>query len=72
MPQTDIYHFKVFKADASLKDKTAPENLLATVLDGLGVGGYKGRKIHIEKWKEECMLNKTPLLPHSVLKKVFN
>ena len=47
----------------------APENLLATVLDGLGVGGYKGRKVHIEKWKEECMLNKIPLLPHSVLKK---
>lgn len=45
----------------------APENLLVTCLDGLGVDGYKGRKLQIERWKEVCALSGKHFLPSGVL-----
>ena len=47
----------------------APENLLVMCLDGMGIEGYRGRKLHIELWKERCVLEGNQLLPDAVLKK---
>lgn len=45
----------------------APEDMLVTCLDGLGVDGYKGRKYEIELWKTKTKLEGKSLLPSDVL-----
>ncbi len=57
----------------------APEDLLTACLDGLGVKGYKGRKLYLELWKEKTLLkdadgkieniNESCLIPKEFLRK---
>ncbi|MDO8509321.1 MAG: hypothetical protein Q7S27_06600 [Nanoarchaeota archaeon] len=41
----------------------APEDMLVTCLDGLGISGYKGKKLEIEMIKTMNKLNKKNLIP---------
>lgn len=45
----------------------APEDLLTTCLDGLGLEGYKGKKHDMELWKLKSRRNGKSLIPQEFL-----